>query len=405
MRYLIIKRMKFLVFSQYYYPESFSITVICEHLAKLGHTVEVITGMPHYGKHPSFYEDSLPQQHIINNVKIHRISTVKRGHSMVQTLAHHYDFYKKSMRYFKTLPPDYDVVLSMSLSPLMSISSIVKYARKNHIPHLLYCVDLWPESLVATTLIRPKGILYRVLNRWSRKIYQSVDQIIVGSPSYRDYLINHHQLLNVSETVMIQPALPLENKAVVHYPKGLNIVYTGHIGHIQQLDRLIHTLVKLPHNIHLHFIGTGQYLTTLQREVKLLNLVDQVHFYGHQLQENLLSYIEQADALFVGLAPFGVVGHTIPHKLIQYLASGKPIISMLTGDGRALLEQIGGNFVAEMNESSLVDHINKLSLLTEEEKRAIGDHNRAYYIKNLNKEMMVNKLLDQINLLIQSPSN
>jgi glycosyltransferase involved in cell wall biosynthesis len=397
--------MKILVFSQYYYPESFSITVICEQLVKVGHTVEVITSMPHYGKHASFYHNTFRKKDCINGVKIHRINTMRRGHSMLETVMHHVDFYIKSMRFLKTLKPEYDVVLSMSLSPLMSISSIVKYTRIHHLPHVLYCVDLWPESLVATTLIRSKGFLYRFLNRWSRKIYQGVDQIIVGSPSYRNYLIDHHQLLNVSETVMIQPALPLKKQALVPYPKGLNIVYTGHLGHIQQLDMLIHALTMLPHHVHIHLIGTGQHLKTLQKKAKLLNLTNRVHFYGHQLQENLWPFIEQADALFVGLAALGVVGKTIPHKLIQYLDSGKPIISMLTGDGQALLEHIGGNFMAEMNEQSLVDQIKKLSLLSAQEKQAIGDHNRAYCRKNFNQEIIVNQLLDQINLLIQSMSN
>jgi glycosyltransferase involved in cell wall biosynthesis len=396
--------MKILVFSQYYYPESFSITVICEQLALLGHTVEVITSMPHYGKHPSFYDGHIQHQQIMHGVKVNRIKTMKRGHSMVRTMAHHVDFYRQSMRFLKKLKPDYDVIFSMSLSPLMSISSIIKYGRKHHIPHVLYCVDLWPQSLVATSIIRPNGILYNVMNRWSKQMYQAVDQIIVGSPSYRDYLINHHRLNNVSETVMIQPALPLKNQVSVHYPKGLNIVYTGHIGHIQQLDTLIDALAKLPKHIHLHFIGNGNHILSLQKREKQLNVSSQIHFYGHQLQENLLSYIDQADALFVGLSSVGDVGHTIPHKLIQYLASNKPIISMLTGDGRALLEHIGDNFVAEMNEQSLVDQIHQLLKLSSEKRAAIGHHNLVYYKNNLAKEIMTKKLIDQLNLLIQSTS-
>ena len=40
--------MKILVICQYYYPEPFSITNICEELVKRGHEVTVVTGIPNY---------------------------------------------------------------------------------------------------------------------------------------------------------------------------------------------------------------------------------------------------------------------------------------------------------------------------------------------------------------------
>jgi hypothetical protein len=42
--------MNILVVSQYYYPEQFKITDICEALVKLGHQVTVLTGLPNYPK-------------------------------------------------------------------------------------------------------------------------------------------------------------------------------------------------------------------------------------------------------------------------------------------------------------------------------------------------------------------
>jgi len=40
--------MKILVVCQYYYPEPFKITEICEDLVQRGHIVTVLTGLPNY---------------------------------------------------------------------------------------------------------------------------------------------------------------------------------------------------------------------------------------------------------------------------------------------------------------------------------------------------------------------
>ena len=40
--------MKILVVCQYYYPEPFRISDICENLVKNGHHVTVLTGLPNY---------------------------------------------------------------------------------------------------------------------------------------------------------------------------------------------------------------------------------------------------------------------------------------------------------------------------------------------------------------------
>lgn len=40
--------MKILVVCQYYYPEPFRITDICESLVQKGHSVTVLTGLPNY---------------------------------------------------------------------------------------------------------------------------------------------------------------------------------------------------------------------------------------------------------------------------------------------------------------------------------------------------------------------
>ena len=63
--------MKILVVCQYYYPEPFRITDICEELVRMGHEVTVLTGLPNYpmGVIPDEYKHHKKRNENINGVK------------------------------------------------------------------------------------------------------------------------------------------------------------------------------------------------------------------------------------------------------------------------------------------------------------------------------------------------
>ena len=62
--------MNILVICQYYYPEPFRITDICEELVKRGHKVTVLTGTPNYpmGEIYPGYENGNKSYEILNGV-------------------------------------------------------------------------------------------------------------------------------------------------------------------------------------------------------------------------------------------------------------------------------------------------------------------------------------------------
>ena len=64
--------MKVLVVCQYYKPEPFRISDICEGLVEMGHSVTVVTGTPNYpeGVIYSGYEKGTKADEIINGVTV-----------------------------------------------------------------------------------------------------------------------------------------------------------------------------------------------------------------------------------------------------------------------------------------------------------------------------------------------
>ena len=77
--------MKILVVCQYYYPEPFRITDICEELVRQGNDVTVVTGLPNYpmGKIYDGYRKGKKRNEVLNCVNIHRCFTNGRRHGMI----------------------------------------------------------------------------------------------------------------------------------------------------------------------------------------------------------------------------------------------------------------------------------------------------------------------------------
>ena len=89
---------------------------------------------------------------------------------------------------------------------------------------------------------------------------------------------------------------------------------------------------------------------------------------------------------------------TIPNKLITSLAYGKPIFGLIAGDGRELLEQIGGSLIVDEIRDRIVIGLQKAMTLTKEQKEAMGKANREAFIDRFSFE----KVMDQLEAAIVS---
>jgi glycosyltransferase involved in cell wall biosynthesis len=394
--------MRILVVSQYYHPESFAITNLCEGLVRLGHHVQVVTSKPQYGfgQIPKDYQKITDE--IVSGVNIHRVHTYPRRHSWLSVIRNYVTFYRSALKDIMQLSGRYDVVMSVSLSPLMSIAPAIRYAKANHIPHLLYAVDVWPESVLVSKVLRKDGFIYRWLTSWSHSLYRQVDQILVGSPSYQPHFRKLFGKDKVIEEVMVQPALIEQvGQESIQYGEGFHVVYAGNFGIIQQLDGLIRAWASTSASMHLHCIGSGNQGQRLQQLVKHLSLADRIHFYAHQTPENLGKFLIDADAFYVGLQTPGIVGKTIPHKLIQYLPFGQPILAYLQGDGLALVKALPPTYLLAPGMKNLPSLLMKLNKLTDKEREKIKSQHQTYYQEHFSNTIAAQTLERHFKALIQ----
>ena len=393
--------MKILAICQYYYPENMVFTNICEELVKQGNDVTVLTGKPNYG-----YGEILPEYkgikfEVINGVKVHRVNLKARKKSRFSIIKNYLSFWSNSKKWVRNCKENYDIIYSMSMSPVTILSSGNLYKKKHHVKHVVHCVDLWPESVLVTHAVRKNSLMYKILYKWSYDLYKKVDHVVIGSPSYKEYFETVLKLEKKTSFVALPSLVEELNTEPHQYEKKFNVLYCGNLGLIQLID-LIPEAMSLIDNpdIQFHVIGMGPKSDELVKLIKEYHLEEKVIDHGPIPAKQASAYFASADALYVSLKNDGYVGKTIPNKLVMSMAFGKPIIGVLDGDGKDILLQSGGSMVAEANKESIADAINKMAALSKEERKRLGELNRAYYQNNLSikrsGELINQILLDEL---------
>lgn len=144
------ERKKILVICQYYKPEPFRISDICEEMVRRGHEVQVVTGYPNYpeGKIYDGYGKGKHIDEIINGVKVHRCFEIPRGTGSVKRMLNYYSYAVTSTAYAlssKCRTSDgkpFDVVFCNQLSPVMMAHAAIGYKKRYKVPAIMYCLDL-----------------------------------------------------------------------------------------------------------------------------------------------------------------------------------------------------------------------------------------------------------------------
>ena len=388
--------MKILVLSKHYYPEPFTITEICEELVRRGHDVLVVTGKPHYGLGRILEGYEKVENETINGVRIHRVNIIPRTKGKKSIIDNYLSYWRNSKRYIKKMKEEFDVVFSIVCSPIISASAGNIYAKKHHIKHVHHCMDLWPESVVATGMIRKNSLLYKIIYSWSKKIYKGMDHILISSPSFKKYFDDVLKIKDKEITYMPQPALLAKQVGSdLSFENKYNIIYEGNVGFLQLVENFISALplVKGKYDLKFHIIGHGERMEEAKELAKKEGVMDMVIFHGKLSKSECLRYHKNCTGFLCSLHNDGWVGNTIPNKVTSSLKEGKPILGIIQGDGKKLLEEAGGSiFAKDESKESIALAIEELLNKSEEERKAMGEANRKFYEDNLDFKKIVDEL-------------
>lgn len=397
--------MKLLIVTQYFWPENFRINDLAREFYKRGHAVTVLTGLPNYpaGYFSPGYGLSGPYRELYEGVEVIRCPLVPRGSGSGVRLALNYISFAvmATLRGLLTCRKNYDVILIHEPSPMTVGIPAIALKLMTRTPVMLWVLDLWPESVSATQAVCSPRLL-RWIERMVRFIYRHCDRILVQSRAF----VSHVERQRVpSEKIQYFPSwaealyeaaggqLPaLENARL---PEGFRVMFAGNVGAAQDFETILTAAGRLKSRLDIHWIvlGDGRMLSWVQAEVERRQLSRTVHLLGRHPLEAMPAFFAQADAMLVTLRREPIFALTIPGKVQSYLASGRPIIAALDGEGARIIQEAGAGIVcpAECPEA-LADSVVRLAETPKEARELMGRRGAQYYATHFNRTVLFDQL-------------
>lgn len=386
--------MKILVICQYYAPEPFRIADVCEELVKRGHEVTVVTGIPNYpmGYIYEGYRNGKKRDETINGVKVHRCFTIGRRHGIFFRFLNYYSYMFSSAHYVKKMTDDYDVVFVNQLSPIMMAKAGIVYKRKHKVPLVMYCLDLWPESLCVGG-IKKSGIIYKYFHKISKKIYQQADKLLASGKSFMDYFSEEFGITDVEYLPQYAEAL-FTPKQCKKEPDGyVDLMFTGNIGIAQSTETIIKAakLTRDIPNLRWHIVGDGSELEKIKAMAKD---TENIFFHGRKPLDEMPQYYAMADAMLVTMKKGSVLKMTLPGKVQSYMAAGKPIVASADSETEWVISSAKCGLCGKAEDCEKL--ASNVRLFVNANKDVMAKNASAYYERYFEKERFFNTLLSSL---------
>lgn len=394
---------KILFISQYFYPETFRGNDIAFHWAELGHEVHVVTGIPNYpvGK---FYEGFglfKKNKEKVNGVKVTRLPIIPRGDNKLMLMLNYFSYLVVSWIYifFHAIFHKYDCVFVQQLSPVTMSAAGVLYKKMRKTPLYTWVLDLWPESLTAAGNINNKYVL-GFFNHFVKQEYKHSDKILISSKSFEKSICQYG---DYKHKVIYYPQWAEDgilntnvvNNDIPTLPNGFKVMFAGAVGeaHGFECNMQAALLTKDYKDIKWIIVGDGRKLEWVRKFVAEHRLEETVYTLGRFPVDSMGCFFEKADVMLVSLNDSQLFNLYAPAKISAYMAAKKPIVAVLNGEGREVVEsaECGWSVPAGDAEqlASLVIDLFKTDSTTLKVK---GEKGYAFYEKYFSKHMSLDKL-------------
>ena len=404
--------MRILVVSQHYWPEPFAVADVCETLAARGHEVTVLTGLPNYpeGRVPEEYRRGCNRRQSRNGVEIVRSSLVERRSGDARRVANYLSFARRASRLAGKLPAGFDAVLVYQTSPVLMALPAYAYRRVHGAKVLLYCVDIWPECLLAGGF--SKGSLaYRAMLGVSRCIYAAADAVCVTSPGFRDYFedvlgldaFDVVDLPQYAEDIFLSSDAEDARSDTPGLEEGkCHLVFAGNVGAAQSVETIVRAAARLKDDgrFAFHVFGDGSSLAACEEEACRLG-AGNVAFHGRLPLEAMPGVYAQADGMLLTFArdPENLIlRYTIPRKLQSYAAAGKPIVAAADGIAADVVDRAGCGLRCGAEDDEALARL-CAEFADSPDREGMGRRARTLYVEKYTKERFMETLEKELEAL------
>lgn len=385
------------VVSQHYPPDKSGnasrIRDTCTHLANEDWEVTVLAPPPAFphGQFERTWKRKTTQAD--NGITVHRLwawQPTKEDPSFISRMAYYLFFPLHALMWLLFNYREYDIVIT-SAPPIFTGLAALPLGIAKLKPWIVDVRDLWIDASVSLGFISEGGLLERLSRAYEGFVLRKADGVTVTTAVLGDRLTRQYSV---------------EEEKIIHLPNGVDtarfqpsdndqepvVVYTGNVGHAQDIESCIQALSKLnTPDIRLKIVGDGDIKSELEQLVEVSGLTDSVEFTGLVSRDKIPEILRSST---IGIAPLksdDSLEYAVPTKVYEYMAAELPVVVTGTGEIVELVEEANAGIVADNNPESIAEafHI----LLEDEEARTdLGANGREYVTDKYDRKEIAKKL-------------
>lgn len=239
-----------------------------------------------------------------------------------------------------------DFVLVVTNPPLLPFL-VAAACKLRGAPFLLLIHDVYPEVLAATGMVKPDALLARGVDALSRRLYRGAERIIVlgrdmarlVAPKLGPARNNLVVIPNWADLDQVCPT-PRPSNALLR-KLGLTdkfvVLYAGNMGRTHGLEGLAQAAATLRSDTDTHFlfVGSGAKRLWLENVIRASGLGNMT-VLGNRPRSEQQTFLNACDVAVISFVP-GMAGVSVPSRMYNLLAAGKPILAVADADSELAL--------------------------------------------------------------------
>lgn len=378
--------------------------VLARELARRGHHVSVLTGLPNYpyGEVYPGYSSRLYQRELMGDVDVHRTWLYpSHDSSRLRRLTNYVSFAATASLFGLRSMPEIDVLWVYN-SPISIAAPMWITQHSRGVPVVLHIMDVWPESVAAAGFEVAPGATTRAINWWCSAMYRSADAVCYISPG-AGRLLNergvpleklHHAPLWANEDVY----RPGPDDGALRSKLGFGddevvVMYAGSLGHAQDVLFLVRAFESVDPSIPIRLVvvGSGSQREEIARMAELS--CGRIHVLTNVSNECMHSLMVMSDVHFAGFSNSVMASFSMPSKVQAVMAAGKPLIALDNGDLGHLVKSTDTGFVLERRDPQIL--VGLLETIGREGRSdcvRLGAKARSYYVENFSLSVGVDRV-------------
>ena len=365
---------------------------------RMGHHVEVVTQYPSYPQGYVF-------EHYCNEgfidedwggITIHRFPVIQGYRdSKWRKFANYLKFVQDGKKITKKIGGGFDVIFVSQTGPLTVTLPAISAGKKHKIPVAVWTQDIWPDVVWTYGIPQVKPIEW-LLDKFIAYVYNKCDRIFVSSKRFEDVIQRYSSKEIIYTPNWLRPTEEVESDLKLDKGK-FNFTFTGNISRYQNLINTVVGFGKASlEDAVLNIVGDGSYANEVRKVVEKQGIKNVV-FHGRKPYNQMNDILVQSDALVLPLINHEGIMKTEPFKIQSYLHAGKPIMGVLGGSGREIIEENKLGLVARPDDVDDIARVfTEMTRFAKEQSAEIKNRAALLMHTRFNKETIVKTFTDNL---------